>query len=185
MSAGSRLSGRGSCVRRAWCSAHELHWPARVVCTAGRLQLSARRHQHRASSPAYRHGIFMIVIVVTQSIMNLCSASVSCVAMASLCAWVCIPAPERIPRFSAVSAAADVRASLVQEVDAVAREGAVGHDELARMPYLDACLKVRNPASMALTFARSLLAESALGIVPEQEFAKSIFLLAKLSQVIL
>ena len=66
----------------------------------------------------------------------------------------------------------------MQEVDAVAREGAVGHDELARMPYLDACLKVRNPASMTLTYARSLLAKSALGVLPEKVPAKSDFLLA-------
>ena len=102
--------------------------------------------------------------------MNVCSASLSRVAMASLYAWVCFPVSERVPR---LSAAADVRASLVQEVDAVAREGAVGHDELARMPYLDACLKVRNPAFTALAFAILLLAESALGVLPKQVFAKS------------
>ncbi len=56
-------------------------------------------------------------------------------------------------------------------MDAVAREGAVGHDELARMPYLDACLKVRNPACTALTFARLLLAESAHCVPPKQILA--------------
>jgi len=48
------------------------------------------------------------------------------------------------------------RLRCAQEVDAVAREGPVGPAELARMPYLEACLKVRAAPGRGSVFLSAL-----------------------------